>query len=185
MIPASTARCPMWGALALAVWLAVGGCAQKRGERLSYRSVRKPANPPAIKHCCDATGHQRGTKPSIFGGTCCCTPSAHLLRQCQADGFLRDYTVGRLASAYAARGIKTDLDHKGCNNLCGSGPHAVKGGHCMATPTPGTLNYEEVITGKFVRVSAKETKSHGKKPTARRTPAPRTPAPCSSRPRRS
>lgn len=161
-------RCPAWFAVGLAAWLASGGCAQKRGEYVSSRRIHKPARPPAIKHCCDATGHRRGTKPFIFGGTCCCTPSAHLQGQYQADGVLSGYTVGRLASAYAERGIKTDRDHKGCNSLCGFGPHVVKGGHCMATPTPGTLNYEEIVTGQFTLVSTPETKSHEKKPAAKR-----------------
>lgn len=113
------------------------------------RMVRKTETAPPLKHCVDATGHQRRAKPFILGGTCCCTPTAKLVEEYHKDGLLLDYEITRLKSAYDERGIKTDLDHRGCNSLCPYGPHIVKGGKCMATPTPGTRNYEEVISGQF------------------------------------
>jgi hypothetical protein len=67
-----------------------------------------------------------------------------------------------LLALYEQRGVKTALDHKGCNNLCQWGPHIIKGGHCMVPPTPATYNYEEVRFGaKYVPV--KPTKGKKKK----------------------
>jgi len=61
--------------------------------------------------------------------------------------------LGDLIALYEERGIKTALDHKDCNNLCEWGPHIVKGGKCMAPPTPGTNNFEEIRFGmKYVPV---------------------------------
>jgi hypothetical protein len=45
------------------------------------------------------------------------------------------------------KGVVTDLDHKGCGNLCAQGPHVLLGGKCMATPTPGSAMYERVTFG--------------------------------------
>ena len=74
MMRTSTERGRAWFAAALVAWL-TGGCAQKQGEYVSFRRVNKPASPPAVKHCCDATGHQQGSQPFILGGACCCTPT--------------------------------------------------------------------------------------------------------------
>jgi hypothetical protein len=63
----------------------------------------------------------------------------------QAGHFL-DVDYKKLVKMYADAGIATDLDHRGCNNLCDKGPHVAFGGKCMATPTPGTRNYERVIS---------------------------------------
>ncbi len=49
-----------------------------------------------------------------------------------------------LSAKYRDAGIKTAADHQHCNNLCEWGPHVVKGGHCMVSPTSGTVNFEEV-----------------------------------------
>jgi hypothetical protein len=126
------------------------GCSRTEEAMVpQVRAVRKSETAPPIKHCVDATGHQRGAKPFILGGTCCCTPTPKLVEGYHRDGLLLDYDITRLKSAYDGRGIKTDLDHLGCNNLCPYGPHIVKGGKCMATPTPGTQNYEEIISGCF------------------------------------
>ncbi|HUW32760.1 MAG TPA: hypothetical protein VM223_14210 [Planctomycetota bacterium] len=111
---------------------------------------------PAPVYCFDAVGHTRGAKPFIFGGTCCCTPTRKLMDQYHADGILMEMTLEDLQKAYADRGIKTAADHTNCNNLCEWGPHVVKGGKCMAPPTPGTANYEEVRFGfRYVRKGKK------------------------------
>ncbi len=147
-------RTPMRLALALLAAF-VAGCAMEDETVVVYSA--KPAQAPPLRYCCDAVGHRPGAKPFFMGGTCCCTPTQKLLEQYQRDGFLKGYTLSQLESEYESRGIQTDLNHRGCNNACRYGPHVVKGGKCMATPTPGTLNYDEVISGKFEPVNqAKE-----------------------------
>ncbi|KPK97843.1 MAG: hypothetical protein AMJ73_07055 [candidate division Zixibacteria bacterium SM1_73] len=112
----------------------------------------KSIHAPPIQYCNDATGHIPGSKPWILGGTCCCTPSAELMEQYHKDGIALDLTYEDLVRMYREAGITTDLDHKGCNNMCDHGPHVVKGGKCMCTPTPGTKNFEEVVSGVFETV---------------------------------
>jgi len=107
----------------------------------------KLETPPPVKYCNAAIGHITGTKPFIIGGTCCCTPTQALVDQYHKDGFLLDMSLNDLLKLYADKGIKTDYDHKHCNNMCPNGPHIVFGGHCMATPTMGTPNFEAVVTG--------------------------------------
>lgn len=111
--------------------------------------VAKKETPPPIKYCNDYTGHTKGSKPFILGGTCCCTPTQKLINAYHADRVCLDLDLDGLIALYKEKGIKTALDHQGCNNLCQWGPHVVKGGKCMVTPTPGTKNYEEVVTGVF------------------------------------
>ena len=98
-------------------------------------------------YCFDTVGHTPGSKPFILGGTCCCTPTQELIDKYHADGLLLDMQLKDLLVLYEEKGIHTALDHKGCNNLCRWGPHIVKGGHCMAPPTPATYNFEEVRFG--------------------------------------
>jgi len=124
--------------------------------------TEKPFEPKSAMHlepkyCFDTVGHTPGTKPFILGGTCCCTPTKELMEQYHADGFLKDMELQDLIRLYEERGIKTALDHIGCNNLCKWGPHIVKGGKCMVPPTPGTTNFEEVRFGvKYVPVAKKK-----------------------------
>ena len=135
-------------ACSLAAAAVCAGCTpRERGPGIAYMS--KPAAAPPVKYCCDSTGHQARAKPIVLGGTCCCTPTPDLVAKLHRDGMLKDYTAARLQSAYASQDITTDNDHRGCNNRCSHGPHVVKGGHCLATPTLGTLNYEEVVSGEF------------------------------------
>lgn len=112
-------RLSLWSSLLLAA-----GCTKKGIVLL------KPLVSPRIKYCHDRVEHIPGAKSWIDGGTCCCTPKTEALRE-----------------RYRKAGITTDWNHQGCNNLCEYGPHVVKGGKCMAIPTPGTDNYEEVTTG--------------------------------------
>ena len=130
------------GALAIASILGSSGCAPR--EPLFEP---KPTSTPAVRHCFDTIGHRSGSKPWILGGTCCCTPAQELLDQHQADGFCLGTTLEDLLALYKARGIKTALDHQGCNNACRWGPHVLKGGNCIVPPTPGTKNYEAIATG--------------------------------------
>lgn len=109
--------------------------------------VAKPTSMPAPAYCFDSVGHIPGSKPFILGGTCCCTPTKELMDKYHADGLLLDMQLKDLLSLYESAGIKTALDHHGCNNLCQWGPHVIKGGKCMAPPTPGTFNFEEVRFG--------------------------------------
>lgn len=129
--------------LVIAVLLALTGCVSKQVP-FQAKSLEKPT--PV--HCFDAVGHMPGTKPFIFGGTCCCTPTPQLMEQYHSDGFLIDMQYEDLVRAYSDRGIQLEsVSHKGCNNLCEHGPHVVKGGKCMATPTPATANFEEIRFG--------------------------------------
>ena len=100
-----------------------------------------------MKHCFDGVPHIRGSKPWVLGGTCCCTPSDALLKMLHEDGLCLDLDTQGLIDLYHQKGIQLGIDHSGCNNLCECGPHVTKGGKCMVPPTPGTRNYEEVITG--------------------------------------
>lgn len=103
--------------------------------------------PPAMAHCFDGVPHLNGSKPWIVGGKCCCTPSDELMKKLHADGSCTELDAGGLIDLYHEKGIQLVIDHAGCNNLCRYGPHVTRGGHCMVPPTPGTRNYEEVVTG--------------------------------------
>jgi hypothetical protein len=104
-------------------------------------------DPPPVAHCIDGVPHIAGAEPWVFGGKCCCTPSIQLMQKLHADNKCVDMDATALADKYHESGIQLALDHKRCNNLCEHGPHVVKGGKCMAPPTPGTWNYEEVVSG--------------------------------------
>lgn len=124
------------------------GCAKPTKYHINpYLS--KNVNSPELKYCNDATGHKRGTKPFIFGGTCCCTPDQELMDMYHADGFLLDANLADLLAEYEKRGIVlAHEDGRPCNNYCDEGPHIVFGGKCMAPPVPGTQNYENIAIGK-------------------------------------
>ena len=130
-------------ALTLIITAVLSGCAARQ---VPFES--KTLEKPKPVHCFDAVGHMPGTKPFIFGGTCCCTPTPELMEQYHRDGFLLNMQYEDLVRAYQERGIQLEsVSHTGCNNLCEHGPHVVKGGKCMASPTPGTVNFEEVRFG--------------------------------------
>lgn len=145
--------------LGLLVGIALlGGCVASQVQ--VPHSVRSPAKPKPT-YCFDTVGHMNGSKPFIVGGTCCCTPTQELMDKYHAEGLLRDMQVKDLLLLYENAGIKTALDHHGCNNLCKWGPHVIKGGKCMVPPTPGTYNFEEVRFGiRYVpstKTGAKQT----------------------------
>jgi hypothetical protein len=100
---------------------------------------------PPVVACCSSTGHNPENIPFILGGNCFCTPTRSVVEAVHAAGFHQDVDYGKLVKMYGDAGITTDLDHRGCNNRCNNGPHVAFGGKCMATPTPGTRNYERVI----------------------------------------
>ncbi len=131
------------------------GCAAPIDEswraspRLPYRTVPPPETAPAFSHCNDRTGHVPGSTPWIFGGTCLCNPSIAVLDDYKASGILSTWAVATMETFYSNRGVTTLRDHRDCNNLCANGPHLLKGGRCLVPPTPGTLNWEEVVTGSF------------------------------------
>lgn len=106
---------------------------------------------PAMAHCFDGLPHMDGSLPWILGGSCCCTPSEQLMAKLHADGLCQGMDAQALIALYHEKGIQLATDHAGCNNLCQHGPHVVKGGKCMVPPTPGTRNYEEVVTGIMLR----------------------------------
>jgi hypothetical protein len=106
---------------------------------------------PRMVHCFDGLPHIAGSTPWILGGACCCTPSDELMGKLHADGQCVDLDTEALIALYHEKGIQLATDHTGCNNLCAQGPHVVKGGKCMVPPTPGTRNYEEVVTGIMLR----------------------------------
>jgi len=118
----------------------------------------KSTTPLEPVYCFDSVGHKSGSTPFVLGGTCCCTPTLQIVSKYHADGLLPDLQLKNLLAIYDEKGIKTALDHTGCNNQCAWGPHIVKGGHCMVPPTPATYNFEEVRYGfKLVPVPKKQT----------------------------
>ncbi len=140
-------------ALLLAALIA-SGCAAPIDEswrgspQLPFRTVPPPETAPLV-HCNDLTGHVEGAIPWVFGGTCLCNPSLAVLHDFKAHGILTTWAADTLEAYYRSRGITTLSDHRDCNNLCDHGPHLLKGGRCLVPPTPGTLNWEEVVTGAF------------------------------------
>lgn len=140
--------------LAIALLLLPAGCAAPIDEswrsapQLPYRS-RPPHDSAPFVHCNDRTGHRAGEIPWIFGGTCLCNPSLEGIRDLRAAGASASWTVDTLSAYYRSLGVATVDDHRDCNNLCEFGPHLRKGGRCLVPPTPGTLNYEEVVTGDY------------------------------------
>ncbi len=131
--------------------LLLNGCTAVTSSKQSTSTfVAKSETPPAIRYCFDSVGHIAGSKPFILGGTCVCTPTPELLKTYQRDGYLPGYSYEGLLNLYKKRQIKTAHDHQGCNNFCQWGPHLVKGGSCMVPPTPGTQNYEEILSGRFL-----------------------------------
>lgn len=130
----STAACGM------ALVLSLASC---EGPYLAKASA--PSQDPV--HCFSAVGHTPAAKPWILDGKCCCTPSPAVLADWQKNGHFAGLGLSQILANYEEAEIKTERDHRGCNNLCASGPHVVKGGKCMVSPTPGTENFEEVLYG--------------------------------------
>jgi hypothetical protein len=131
------------GMLVAAVVLA--GC-EGRYRPLPYRP-KAPDTPPILA-CHDGVGHIEGRKPWVLGGTCCCTPTPANFALHQKQGTIdKSMAYEAYLALHKERGIVTDLDHKGCGNLCAAAPHVVLGGKCMATPTPGAGFYERVTFG--------------------------------------
>ncbi|HOB73542.1 MAG TPA: hypothetical protein PKG54_03355 [Phycisphaerae bacterium] len=106
--------------------------------------------PPKLAHCFDGIPHIKQSKPWVLGGQCCCTPTDELMAKYHADGVCTDLDTAGLIDLYRQKGITLAIDHKDCNGLCENGPHVVKGGRCMAPPTPGTREYEEIVTGAIL-----------------------------------
>jgi hypothetical protein len=134
----------------------LAGCAQIQKQPRKEVIQKSITAPPPVA-CCSATGHIPTNIPYILGGNCFCTPSRSLVEAMHAAGFYLDVDYDSLVQMYKNAGITTDLDHKGCNNLCSHGPHVAFGGKCMATPTPGTRNYERVL-GTIVEPDSGKTK---------------------------
>ena len=139
-----TARPLVQRALLALAPLALIGCAAH---------VAKPSPRPLpeghLVYCHDGTGHIAGATPWILGGKCCCTPTRAMFEVHRAEKTVpADMTYEAYLKLYADRGIKIGPEHSGCNNRCADGPHVVFGGKCMAAPTPGTANYEQVSTGQ-------------------------------------
>ena len=131
------------------------GCAAPIDEswrstpHLPYRTVPPPESVPPLVHCNDRTGHIPGETPWLFGGNCLCNPSPATLADYQEQGLFAGWAVATLDAHYRTLGVATLRDHQNCNNLCPQGPHVRKGGRCLVPPTPGTLNWEEMVTGRF------------------------------------
>jgi hypothetical protein len=130
-------------------WIGLLGLVLAVGCAPKLTHVKRPLTPPPLVYCHDGTGHVAGVKPWILGGMCCCTPTKVMFATHQSEGTVpADMSYDKYLKLYADKGVKTDLDHMGCNNRCVDGPHVVLGGKCMATPTPGTANYEWVTQGE-------------------------------------
>jgi hypothetical protein len=117
----------------------------------------KPVKAAPATACCDATGHNPDNIPFILEGSCFCTPTRKLVDKMHAAGFHPDTDYRSLKDMYDQAGIVTCHDHRGCNNLCEKGPHVAFGGKCMASPTPGTRNYEKVLSWKPIEADSIQT----------------------------
>lgn len=132
-----------FASISILIALLGAGCAPKV---LPKRDV----NPPELMYCHDGVGHIRGYSPWILGGRCCCTPTEEMFGIYQNEETVPDtMTYEEFLNLFKDKGIITDLDveYRGSNCRCEYGPHVVFGGKCMITPTPGTLEYEEVTAG--------------------------------------
>ena len=148
-------RIPFCLTVMLAGAVALGAGCGPSYKPLPYLPKADAAPQPLACH--DAIGHIRGNKPWILGGACCCTPTKENFQRHMAEGTIdRTMTYEEYLALYRARGIVTDLDHRHCGNLCREGPHVLLGGHCMATPTPGTWMYERVTYGPHTPLVAGE-----------------------------
>lgn len=125
------------------VTLTLAGCASSWREAEPFEPDARVRKADGII-CTDATGHHRSARPVLLGGTCACTPCVSVLSDYQSQGLFAGLDVDGLIRWYREQGVKTDLEHRGCNNLCEEGPHVAFGGRCQATPTPATVNFEQV-----------------------------------------
>ncbi|HUU83595.1 MAG TPA: hypothetical protein VM243_08835 [Phycisphaerae bacterium] len=130
----------------LGALVVLGGCIQPPPPYVPAYTER-----PDMAYCFDGVPHIPESKPWALGGRCCCTPSEELMEKLHADGVCVELDVEGLIALYREQEIQLGINHSGCNNLCEYGPHVTKGGKCMAPPTSGTRNYQEVVTGKAMR----------------------------------
>jgi len=129
------------GGMLLAV--IVAGC-----EVLPEPYVPKGALAPQTVYCNDHTGHLPGATPWILGGNCTCTPTEALMGKLHADGICAGMDAAGLRAKYKAEGIALrEAKHNWCGGMCAASPHVVLGGKCMCPPTPGTPDYEKIVTG--------------------------------------
>ena len=149
------------GAAILALIIAVAVLAAGCGP--SYKPIPympKAAQAPQPLACHDAIGHTKGNKPWVLGGNCCCTPTEANFALHQAQGTVdKGMAYEAYVALYKAKGVTTDLDHKGCGNLCDHGPHVLVGGRCMATPTPGTWMYERITYGPHTSLTGDDARA--------------------------
>lgn len=125
------------------------GCAAPKRQV----SIKSSSAPEAV-YCNDATGHFTNAKPWISGGKCCCTPTRDMFAVYQSEGTVEaGVTYEQFMALFTEKGIVTDLDsgYIGSNNRDDHGPHVVLGGKSMVTPTPGTYNFEAVVSGGKVK----------------------------------
>ncbi|MBM4017160.1 MAG: hypothetical protein FJ288_02350 [Planctomycetes bacterium] len=154
-------------AAAAAGALAAAGC-QPAYRPMPY--MPKPLTAPQPLACHDAIGHITSNKPWVLGGTCCCTPTAANFAIHRNNGTVdKSMTYEAYLALFKEKGVVTDLDHKGCGNVCTSGPHVLLGGKCMATPAPGTWMYERITYGPHTPLTADDAKA-GHAPAAPMTP---------------
>ena len=88
------------------------------------------SEPP--QYCFDGSPPIAGATPFIDGGRDLSIP-----------------TTPDLRARYKARGIVWQGEGclGGCNGYCEKGPHVAFGGHCLTPPTPGTVEYNNLIYG--------------------------------------
>ncbi|MBT7039957.1 MAG: hypothetical protein HN921_08935 [Bacteroidetes bacterium] len=116
---------------------------------VSKMYLKSPTS-PKVQYCIDVIGHIEGWSPWILGGKCCCTPTGKMFDVYKKEGSIpSEMSYQQFLQLFKDKGIVTDLDYgySGSNNRDNHGPHVVFGGKSMITPTPGTDNYEEVISG--------------------------------------
>ena len=115
------------------------GCA----EPVPYKP--RTLNPPEMVNCVDTSGHKKGNKPFILGGTCYCNPTYKMYKIWQKEGVFKKMSYEDVVALYKKEGYSLS-DSKKRNN-CKGDTHAALGGKCLVPPTPGTMLYEKVVSG--------------------------------------
>jgi hypothetical protein len=106
--------------------------------------------PPPVSFCNDYTGHVAGNQPFVLGGKCCCTPTDELMEKLHREGICPNMSSAELRARYEQAGIALRSEgHQHCNGRCSKGPHVVLGGKCMCPPTPGTPQYEMIVSARI------------------------------------
>lgn len=92
-----------------------------------------------------------GDLPYILGGRCVRSPTAAVLREYQAAGWLGTMTLSDLRELYRSEGITWELtDQRGV-----SATHVLEGGTSLVAPPPGSVGFARLFCGEHPPYSGK------------------------------